>query len=288
MSVGPDGRVLSIGTEEDLFAYGWEWKAVIWLRGHQLMHPEQPHVHRASFNYATFSVTLNSRLFVFFVFSSSLWNLDKRGGLWRLWLFSCLWERAESLATPLLLTLTLLKCALLSRKWSLHFLFFFFLNTWLLLLFSTRFLCTWKITLFHIFVFMGRAKYINGQSELCRYTGVNNSANIRPSSPMLINDNTENIFRQFYLWKAVCMTQKCFLCIILCFLSHPRDKGHWVTAQNRSRKYPVLPQSTWGKQAALNDFRWLLPWDEVATCPQCNPPWNFSSCDGSQHPSPAR
>lgn len=84
--------------------------------------------------------------------------------------------------------------------------------------------------------------------ELCRYTGVNNSANIRPSSPMLINDNTENIFRQFYLWKAVCMTQKCFLCIILCFLSHPRDKGHWVTVQNRSRKYPVLPQSMWGKQ----------------------------------------
>lgn len=62
----------------------------------------------------------------FCLFSSSLWNLDKRGGLWRLWLFSCLWERAESLATPLLLTLTLLKCALLSRKWSLHFLFFFF------------------------------------------------------------------------------------------------------------------------------------------------------------------
>lgn len=235
MSVGPDGRVLSIGTEEDLFAYGWEWKAVIWLRGHQLMHPEQPHVHRASFNYATFSVTLNSRLF-FVLFSSSLWNLGKRGGLWRLWLFSCLWERAESLATPLLLTLTLLKCALLSWKWSLHFLFFFF-NTRLLLLLSTRFLCTWKMTLFNIFVFMGRTKYINRQSttllykwvfflELCSYTGVNNSANIRPSSPMLINDNTENIFREFYLWKAVCTKQKMFpVYNFVFFESSPRQRS---------------------------------------------------------------
>lgn len=73
MSVGPDGRVLSIGTEEDLFAYGWEWKAVVWLRGHQLMHPELPHVHRASFNYATFSVTLNSRLFFCFLPPSETW-----------------------------------------------------------------------------------------------------------------------------------------------------------------------------------------------------------------------
>lgn len=107
--------------------------------------------------------------------------------------------------------------------------------------------------------------------ELCRYTGVNNSANIRPSSPMLINANTENIFREFYLWKAVCTTQKCFLCIlfyffntILCFLSHLRDKGHWVTAQNRSRKYPVLPQSMWGKQlwmtlgACCPGMKWQL------------------------------
>lgn len=165
MSVGPDGRLLSIGTEEDLFAYGWEWKAVIWLRGHQLMHPEQPHVHRASFNYATFSVTLNFAFVLFF--SSSLSNLDKSGGLWRLWLFSCLWERAESLsphAHPFKMRSLVKKV-----KPSLPVFLGGFLNTRLLLLFSTHFLCTWKMSLFHIFVSMGRAKYVNGQSTPILY-----------------------------------------------------------------------------------------------------------------------
>lgn len=218
MSVGPYGRVLSIGTEEDLFAYGWEWKAVIWLRGHQLMHPEQPHVHRASFIYAAFSVTLNSRLFWFVLFrffSSSLWNLNKRGGLWRLWLFSCLWERAESLVTPPLLALTLLKCALLSRKWSLHFLFFFFYTAFVIAQHSFPVYLENDYLIFSFLwegqsILMDKALHfctnVYFLGELCRYTGVNNSANIRPSSPMLINDNTENIFREFYLWKAVCTT----------------------------------------------------------------------------------
>lgn len=178
MSVGPDGRLLSPGPEEDLFARGWEWKAAIWLRGHQLMHLEQPPpppppVRRASFNYATFSVTLS--LFCFFFSSSSLSNLGKSRGLWRLWLFSCLWQRAESLVTPPLLTLTLLKCALLSAKLSLPFLFclcFFLFCFWIhsFCYCSALVSCVLGKWLYFIFLFLweGQSIPMNKALRLCR------------------------------------------------------------------------------------------------------------------------